>query len=139
MQCRSRRGEIVHATPSRKARTRNPPMVAAAEIVAFAPEERTFIAPHCAVLVGSRDEFCETERLAIGVVFVVAVLVRDASVRSPCDFRAVARHHRAYVLLAIFARSDLPRVRRGPHDADRLFVCGLVNMTLGGPGLTVLA
>ena len=126
----------MHATPSRKARTHNPPMVAAVEVVAFAPEERTLGAPHCAVLVGSRDEFCETERLAVGVVFVSAVLVRDASVRSPSDSRAVAPHHRAYVLLAIVARGDLPRVLGGPHDVDRLGVCSLVSMALGAAGLT---
>ena len=39
------------------------------------------------------------------------MLVRDASVLSPPhDFRAVARHHRAFVRLTLTAHGGLPRV-----------------------------
>jgi len=67
----------------------------AVEVVACAPEKRTFVTAYCAVLVGSREEAGVTHRLAVSVVVVAAVPVRDASVLSPKDFRVLARHHRA--------------------------------------------
>ena len=67
------------------------PMVSGRVVVAFAPEQRTFATRTCAVLIGSRDEACVTERLAVDVVVIIAVLVRDASVRSPNNAWVIAR------------------------------------------------
>ena len=69
-------------------------MVALLEVVAFAPEERTFVTIDCAVLVGPRDEARETDRPAVVVVVVITVLVRVANVLplSPLDARVLARY-----------------------------------------------
>ena len=67
-------------------------MVGGRVVVLFAPEERAFATRIRAVLIGSPDEVCVTERLAVGVVVVAAVLVRDASVPSPKDAWEIARH-----------------------------------------------
>ena len=90
------------------------PMVALLEVVAFAPEERALVTVDCAILVGPRDEARETERLAVGVVVVVAVLVWVASVSLPIHARALARHHIALARL-LPANSFLPRVLGSSH------------------------
>ena len=89
-------------------------MVAQLEVVAFAPEQRTFVTRTRAVLVGSCDKAVETDRLAVVVVFVVVVLVRDASVLSPSHGRVLARY-RVLPLHLLLALSDLPRVIRSPQ------------------------
>ena len=83
-------------------------MVVSGVVVAFAPEERTFATRTCAVLIGSRLEASVTERFAVVVISVAAVLVRDATgIRSPSDARV-----RALYIIArcghLGAGSDLP-------------------------------
>ena len=65
------------------------PMVGVAVVVAFAPEERTSATRTCAVALAS-IRACVTHTLAVVVEVVAAVLVRDASVRSPSDGRVRA-------------------------------------------------
>ena len=90
-------------------------MVALLEIVALTPEQRTGVTRTRAVLIGSRNEALVAERLAVGSIVVVPVLVRDASVLAPSDSRVLARH-RVLPLHLLRAFSDLPRVLRGAHN-----------------------
>ena len=114
-------------------------MVALLEIVAFAPEERALVTLHCAVLIGSRDEGFETERPAVVVVVVVAVLVRDASVLSPLHLRVLARHHRA-LAHHLPAGSDLPRVLGFSHQVSGLLSGGIgCELASGSVGVIVLS
>ena len=85
------------------------------QVVAGAPEERTFFTRTRTVLVGSRDEALETERLADDVEVVVAMPVRDAIERSPSDGRVLARH-RAAPWHQLLAQGRLTGVLGGPHD-----------------------
>merc|ERR1719362_522076 len=99
------------------------PMVGFRVVVAFAPEERTVFALHCAVLRGAILVGI-AERSAVGAEVVVAVLVRDPGVLAPSHARLLARHSRLrrHDLLAL---GVLPRVLGVPEGFQRRFLRSL--------------
>ena len=92
-------------------------MVGFRVVVAFAPEERTFAALHCAVLRATIRAGI-AERFAVVDEVVVAVLVRVPGVLAPSHAHAVALHIRLR-RRDRGALSVLPRVLGVPEGFQR--------------------
>merc|ERR1712217_76530 len=92
------------------------PMEGLRVVVAFAIEERTLAALHCAVRLAAIRAFCIAELLAVMVKVVVSVLVRVPGVLAPSHAWVPAR----YVSVAVqnkTALGGLPRVLGVPESS----------------------